>query len=191
MSVARKLFRLFKSINEYQKLIKFLDSCSDGMAKLVLGILTRLGLFFFWLFDNLQVLTKINFIKGNDATYKKYGMLGWFVSLVATIVSSILDLMRLYEQVADDTASIERLKAKGEEGKERLQMRWKARAITKAQIFAAYLTIIKCLGDLITASAGSGIAKKLFKRTPNEGMMGIGGSVSAVISLYNVWPKKK
>ena len=53
MSKARKLFRLFKSVNEYQKLVKFLDDCSDGLPMLVLGVITRIGLFVFWFFDNL------------------------------------------------------------------------------------------------------------------------------------------
>lgn len=53
MSKARKLFRLFKSVNEYHKLVKFLDDCSEGLPFLVLGVITRIGLAVFWLFDNL------------------------------------------------------------------------------------------------------------------------------------------
>lgn len=96
MSKARKLFRLFKSVNEYHKLVKFLDDCSDGMPLLVLGVITRVGLFVFWLFDNLQVLTMINFLKGNPDNYKKIGMTGWLLSLLATIISEILKVIALY-----------------------------------------------------------------------------------------------
>lgn len=46
---------------------------------------------------------------------------------------------------------------------------------------------------MITAWTGSGIAKKLFKKAPNDGMVGIGGSVSAIITLFTLfmdlsWP---
>lgn len=50
--------------------------------------------------------------------------------------------------------------------------------------FNSTLNIIKTWGDLITSSAGSGIAKKVFNRAPNDGMIGIGGSVSATITLF-------
>ena len=87
--------------------------------------------------------------------------------------------------------SIERAKARGEEAKSKVDYFMRSKALKQAKLFASYLTIIKCLGDLNTASAGSGIAKKLFKRQPNEGMIGVGGSISALITLYNMWPKKK
>ena len=93
MSKARKLFRLCKSVNEYHKLIKFLDDCSDGLPILVLGVITRVGLFVFWLFDNLQILSMINFIKGNPDSFKKVGMTGWLLALLATLISEILKVV--------------------------------------------------------------------------------------------------
>lgn len=40
---------------------------------------------------------------------------------------------------------------------------------------------------MVTAWTGSGFAKKLFKRAPNDGMVGIGGSVSAIITLFTLY----
>ncbi len=191
MSKARKLFRLFKSVNEYHTLMAFLDDCSDGMPQLVLGVITRLGLFVYWIFDNLQVLTMINFLKGNPDNYKRIGMMGWFFSLLATVINHLMKLYEKYEGLAQDAAALERAKARGPDGKDRVEMLLKTKAIKQAQIFSSYLAIIKSLGDLTTASAGSGIAKKIFKRQPNDGMIGVGGSISSVISLYSAWPGKK
>ena len=58
MGVARKLFRLFKSLNEYDTIRKYM---SDP-TKNALPILARAAFFFYWLFDNLVVLIKIKFL---------------------------------------------------------------------------------------------------------------------------------
>ena len=50
---------------------------------------------------------------------------------------------------------------------------------------------MKTCGDLITAYTGSGIAKKVFGKAPNDGMVGIGGSVSAIITLFTFFVNAK
>lgn len=50
---------------------------------------------------------------------------------------------------------------------------------------------MKTCGDLITAYTGSGIAKKVFRKAPNDGMVGIGGSVSAIITLFTFFVNVK
>lgn len=133
----------------------------------------------------------INFLKGNPNSLKKIAMSGWLLSLISTIITQILTIVQLFEEIADDNVSIERAKSRGEEGKSKVDYFQRTKAVKQAKLFACYLTIIKSLGDMITASDGAGLAKKLFKRQPNEGMKGLGGSVSAIITLYSLWPKKK
>ena len=53
--------------------------------------------------------------------------------------------------------------------------------------FNSILIIVKTCGDLITAWTGSGLAKKLFRKAPNDGLVGIGGSVSAIITLFTLF----
>lgn len=54
---------------------------------------------------------------------------------------------------------------------------------------AMYLLAMKCIGDSITASTGSGVLEKLIGRGAGDFWIGIGGSVSAFISCYNLYPK--
>ena len=58
MDVARELVLLSESLNEYDTIRKYM---SDP-TKNALPILARAAFFFYWLFDNLAVLIKINFL---------------------------------------------------------------------------------------------------------------------------------
>ena len=57
--------------------------------------------------------------------------------------------------------------------------------------FNAKLTIIKSLGDNITATQVLGWPKHFFNFEFNDGWVGAGGFTSAVISCYNAYPAKK
>ena len=61
MSIARKLFRLFKFCNELQTIIKTLKAEGKPVDK-YLTVATRLAFAGYWVFDNLGVLIKIKFI---------------------------------------------------------------------------------------------------------------------------------
>ena len=60
MSNARKLFRVGKSLLEYQKIMVLLGKM-DKMAlhKFILAMIPRVAFFFFWIFDTLIILGKI------------------------------------------------------------------------------------------------------------------------------------
>jgi hypothetical protein len=53
MRDARKLFRLGKSIVEYQKMIQLSNQKGVPQHKKILNVLSRLGFFFYWIFDNI------------------------------------------------------------------------------------------------------------------------------------------
>lgn len=48
MRDARKLFRLFKSINEYQKLVEILKKGSADVVELGCNTVTRLSFLLYW-----------------------------------------------------------------------------------------------------------------------------------------------
>lgn len=50
------------------------------------------------------------------------------------------------------------------------------------------LLVIKCASDMITASTSSGILERLIGMKANDFWMGIGGSISAAISCYTLYP---
>ena len=61
MSVARKLFRLFKTFNEYVKIQVIRGGKLPSFEK-NLQILARIAFGFYWIFDNLSVLIKVKFL---------------------------------------------------------------------------------------------------------------------------------
>lgn len=71
MKNARKLFRLFKTLNEYQKIQTLLKNPGGDDFKLYVNILQRLAFFFYWVFDNLNILGSIKFLNVDP---KKYGL---------------------------------------------------------------------------------------------------------------------
>lgn len=64
MRDARKLFRLFKSLKEYGKLLELIAK-KDTMAfqDFILNALTRIFFLLYWLFDNLNILSKLGLLK--------------------------------------------------------------------------------------------------------------------------------
>eukprot|EP00352_Strombidinopsis_acuminata_P009404 CAMPEP_0176358090 /NCGR_PEP_ID=MMETSP0126-20121128/15284_1 /TAXON_ID=141414 ORGANISM="Strombidinopsis acuminatum, Strain SPMC142" /NCGR_SAMPLE_ID=MMETSP0126 /ASSEMBLY_ACC=CAM_ASM_000229 /LENGTH=144 /DNA_ID=CAMNT_0017712067 /DNA_START=38 /DNA_END=472 /DNA_ORIENTATION=- len=92
MSVSRKLFRLFKSFNEYIKIKGFLKDPNLTGIKQSLSILSRLAFLFYWLFDNISVLIKVKFFHGlelkpNVRRASKFWLLGIFLSIVLIFVN--------------------------------------------------------------------------------------------------------
>ena len=84
MADARKLFRLFKWINEYQKTMDFLEAPpADWDEKdLILNILTRVSFSGFWIFDNLFILSKLKVIRRNPDGFKNPAMFFWWLGLL-------------------------------------------------------------------------------------------------------------
>jgi hypothetical protein len=53
------------------------------------------------------------------------------------------------------------------------------------------LNLLKNLGDTVTASQALSLPKKLFGFDFNDGQVGFGGLLSAVITCYQLYPAKK
>lgn len=86
MAVARKLFRLFKSVNEYVTIKNFLEGDLPNVDK-YLSSATRLAFLLYWVFDNLGVLIKIKFINSYDMANTLYrANFFWLVGLLLGIV---------------------------------------------------------------------------------------------------------
>jgi hypothetical protein len=93
MAVARKLFRLFKSVNEYSQIRGFLKGELPDIDK-YLSVLTRLAFLFYWFFDNLGVLIKVKFLQGYDLTAAvRRANTFWLLGLILSIVHQIRKLI--------------------------------------------------------------------------------------------------
>lgn len=86
MRDARKLFRLFKTINEYKKIQDLLKKGSSDHVDLLLNILTRIAFGIYWLFDNLAILSKLKIIDKDPKPYGKTGALFWLIALATNLI---------------------------------------------------------------------------------------------------------
>ena len=92
MGTARKLFRLFKSFNEYHKIIALSKNEKMEVTEKRLNILCRLAFLFYWIFDNIAVLIKVKFfsimdLKSAARWASKFWLLGIFLGIVMAIVN--------------------------------------------------------------------------------------------------------
>lgn len=81
---ARKIFRLFKSIIQYKKLITILLDDDDNLLK-VFRVLGQVCFFFYWFFDNISIAYKIKLFKGNFSKLNRIASIFWLLSLLIMI----------------------------------------------------------------------------------------------------------
>ena len=99
MRDARKLFRLFKSLMEYQKICQF-QKMKLPPHKKTLNILSRLGFLLYWVFDNIQILTKVKYLQNVDQA--KAAKRACFFWLLGLLFSVLLVFVQMYETAQEE-----------------------------------------------------------------------------------------
>jgi len=170
---ARKLVRLFKSINEFVTIQDLLNKKGDPVTQGI-QIVGRVGWGQYWFFDNLVYLQKAKFYEpATDAAY--WGALGWFYALVCGIVVNVRELGNIAEQ--------ERA-LKSKERTDETKKQWAALQDKKQKLS---LQTVANLADLTCAANGIKIPEKLLGYGLNDGILGICGVISATIAGYYRW----
>lgn len=91
MRDARKLFRLFKTVNEAKKIKDIL--AQELTVDAAFNIAVR-GLFgVYWLFDNLNILSKIKILNYDPKSMAKWGATFWLLALLINLVHLIKQLL--------------------------------------------------------------------------------------------------
>jgi hypothetical protein len=169
---ARKMFRLFKSVHEYDTIVKAQLNPSLKPFPKLMTILSRAAFFVYWIFDNLGMFATIKLIKKDPKPLTKTAMTAWFVALVFTLINALKNLADCYSE----------------------ELLSKDRSLTPAKTpsnkTTHYINLAKTLGDMLPAAAGSGIAEKLGIKI-NDRLAGLGGLVSGAIACYQAWPAGK
>ena len=185
MSIARKLFRLFKSLMEYQK-IKLLLKGDLPQFEKIMNVVCRASFLWYWFFDNLSVLIKIKFINSldfNSINRKacKFWLLGCLTGMFLAVYSMINDMKKEAELLLkakikpSDSAD-----AKPSDDNAWKQEWKKLQEKKKTNL----LNFIKNGGDAITASQTLGYPKRFFGFSFSESIVGLGGFTSAAITCY-------
>lgn len=137
-------------------------------------------MFLYWVCDNIQILSQIKLISGDSEYWNKKGMTAWWVSLVCNLI----EFIRRYIQAQAQLTYYKNFVKENPEKKEAFNDSFKK---TKDEKREALLNIIKTVGDLTTATKGSGIADKIGLGFLNDFWCGLGGSISAIIFLYQTY----
>ena len=150
MRDARKLFRLGKSIVEYQKIMQ-LSAQKTSQHKKALNILSRLGFFFYWIFDNLQILAKVKFLQGVDKEKAaKRAAFFWLLGLIFSVILVVIQMIETAKEEAQLKRDYAEQRALMDE-RQINEFKAKNAAIAKKK-FDNTLNLLKNLGDMVTAS---------------------------------------
>ena len=124
-----------------------------------------MGFLFYWVFDNLGILSAVKVLHYDPKKMVKIGSYAWSIALYFGLIKNILELYKLVLAQNSD----------------------KEKKSYSMQILAKSLEIIGKLGDLLVSVNGTGIPLMLTGKGINEGVIGAGGFVSAVVALYLQW----
>lgn len=146
MRDARKLFRLFKTINEAKKIIDLVKQ--EPTVDNSLNIMVRGFFGVYWFFDNLNILSKIKILSHDPKKMAKWGSTFWLLALVTNLALLIRNLMA-------NTHSLKKTKKYGSMTDEEAKDRGKEIRGLLAKRRLIVLNIVKVVGDIIPAGHGS------------------------------------
>lgn len=185
MREARRVFRLGKSFMELQLINSLIDLTKSNQTSpfdAFLQIGNRLGYCFYWFFDNLTILSAIKVLKYDPKLYAKTGAIFWFIAL---IFAAIRTLRRLLYSWGDEARLQRKLRT--------AQLASQADPLKNAVIklrqerIEIFQNALKTFGDFIPAMAAAEIPQKIFKNTFNDGWIGFGGTLSSIITAWQVY----
>ena len=200
----RKILRLMKWLNEYEKLEKLLASPQTPTStRNQLLVLAAVGMASYWFFDNMTYLVKGGMIADNP-NYAKLSMLGWNVGLTCQLIIDTQTLVDNLQRERDlraalglppgallDVDALREGKVSGSssggsaEGEEATRMRQELVALYSVRL-NLLLSFVKNGGDWLISANGSWLDRAL-GWTLNDGVVGIAGTVSGLATMAQVW----
>ena len=168
---SRKIFRLFKSIHEVKSMKEKIEKdliWQTNKTPVILDILSRLGFFFYWIFDNIQILASIKFLNTDPNFHLKLASYGWLFGIVTSIVRQVMDLISLLQKKNNKT------------DKENVDK----------MILKTLVELSGKFGDMLVAANGANIAQ-IFNggKALNEGLLSFAGLWAGLVSLVNLYLK--
>jgi hypothetical protein len=175
---ARKMFRLWKFVHEYQAITKAVSDISSDLPEMILQVLTRSSFFVYWIFDNLGFLSSIKLLKFDSVALGKKSNMAWFVGVVLSLISLVRNLSLNYTKEAKIKHSADPSLQTTKQSLDLLQKKRKELLIN----------LIKNLGDLIPSAAFAEVPNRLLNKKIPEAWIGFGGLLAGVIAAYQAWP---
>jgi len=170
IGMARKCDRLFKTNGEIKKVIDVLNDDKINTTKQTLTILQAVGFAFYWYYDNRVFLIKAGFSAGDAKMLDLKANRWWFFGVIFQVILTYI--------VVVEAQNKRQIAKRDEQGAADEQLRTQK------------INLISQLGDFVCAFQTSGAAEMLLKRSINEGVVSAAGLLSAIATLYNIYPKK-
>lgn len=185
MQQSRKAFRLGKSATYYQKLLALADNKSLSAWQKYLQVLQNVGMFGFFIYDNMAFAGKAKLLPLDANEAAKRGGVLWFC---ANICGFLLASQNLNADLEKERAVRDILASEQDEARiHALQQQLDALQSGRIKKF---LAVLKVTCDLIVSSNTSGVrlAERITGSKLHDGIVGPVGCVSALVVLYNAWP---
>lgn len=166
MSTTRKGFRLLKSINDMNLIVKTLNN-SDNKDLLMkcCQIISSIGFIFYWYHDNKIFLIKSKVIKGDHKIEALKGGKWWLLALILHLFI-LLSKLRNVNKNSD---------LKNNESKK------------KKDLFKLKISLICFIGDFICCLNQSQVDKNILGNSFNNGILGVAGLSSALTAIYGIY----
>jgi len=176
LALSRQTFRLFKWINIASK--QLTPSPSKPPLIDIMDAIADVGIFMWFLIDNLSWFAKANLIqKKKPQEFTRIAANGWFTNTVFNALSQILLLQKLYSKKVKIEAEIKRMN----EQENVRELKYELTLIQSKQR-AAIIDGLRSLLDIP-------VAWSLTRESPISPMItGYLGTISSIIGLYQLWP---
>lgn len=140
------MFRLFKTLNEAKKISDLLSKELTTESILNIGVRASFGIY--WIFDNLNILSKIKLLNFDPKQMGKTGATFWLVAL-------LLNLVLLIKTLLDNIKKVNETKKYSSMTDSEVKERRKELGTLLIKRGAILLNIVKVVGDVIPAGHGS------------------------------------
>ena len=146
----------------------------------ILNILVRLFFGVYWIFDNLNILSKIKILSYDSKKMGKMGATFWLLALLTNLVLLIKQFIANAEKIGSmskyGSTSENEVKEKSKELKGLL-----------AKKKGIVMNIVKVAGDIIPSGQASEVLPNVLGINANDSWCGMGGLVSALLSSYQLY----
>lgn len=157
-----------------------------SLHKFILLIAPRIAYFFYWIFDTFIVLAKIKVLPNLDQAWLTFRWAAfWTFANLVNILAAVVELVEIGKDEAKLFAQrkVQNYGGNEEDIKSLNLIRQQENDIKKRK-FEQILNIVKNAGDAVTSTQILGWPKKFLGYEFNDGMVGLGGLTSALITCY-------
>jgi hypothetical protein len=152
----------------------------DLNADNALSILVRFFFGVYWIFDNLNILSKIKILNYDPKRMGKIGATFWLLALLTNLVL----LIKQFVAVEQKRGKMSKYGSTSESQAKDQSKEWKTLQVQKKGIL---LNIVKVAGDIIPSGQASEVLPNLFGINANDSWCGMGGLVSALLTSYQLY----